>query len=80
MVAKTFYNLYENLEIPNLLIFPGTETKLLQGLELGCAGIISAVTNVTHSLAKSVDDFQNKTKQSRNDQLIQMNNALMIII
>tara|TARA_A100001011_G_C14191773_1_gene791674 strand:+ start:64 stop:951 length:888 start_codon:yes stop_codon:yes gene_type:complete len=67
------YNLYENLKIPNLLIFPGTETRLLQGLELGCAGIISAVTNVTHSLARKVfDDFQNKTKQSKNDQLIEV--------
>ena len=26
-------NLFENLKLPNFLIFPGTETKLLKGLE-----------------------------------------------
>ena len=31
-------------------MFPGSEAKLLKGLELGCSGCISAVTNVTHSL------------------------------
>ena len=43
------YNLFENLKIPNFKIFPGSEAKLLNGLELGCSGCISAVTNVpTH--------------------------------
>ncbi len=65
------YNLFENLKLPNFLIFPGSEAKLLKGLELGCAGCISAVTNVTHSLARKVfDDFENKKSQSKNDQLI----------
>ena len=65
------YNLFESLKLPNFLIFPGSEAKLLKGLELGCAGCISAVTNVTHSLARKVfDDFENKKSQSKNDQLI----------
>ena len=57
------YNLYENLKIDNFMMFPGTESKLLKGLEMGCAGCISAVTNVTHSLSRKVyDDFENKKK------------------
>ena len=52
-------------------MFPGSEAKLLKGLELGCAGCISAVTNVTHSLARKVfDDFEKKETQSVNDKLI----------
>ena len=65
------YNLFENLKLPNFLMFPGSEAKLLKGLELGCSGCISAVTNVTHSLARKVfDDFETKIKQTKNDQLI----------
>jgi len=64
------YNLFENLKLPNFLMFPGSEAKLLKGLELGCAGCISAVTNVTHSLARKVfDDFEKKETQSVNDKL-----------
>ena len=65
------YNLFENLKLPNFLMFPGSEAKLLKGLELGCSGCISAVTNVTHSLARKVfDDFEDKKKQTKNVQLI----------
>ena len=65
------YNLFENLKLPNFLMFPGSEAKLLKGLELGCSGCISAVTNVTHSLARKVyDDFENKKNQTKNNQLI----------
>ena len=65
------YNLFENLKLPNFLMFPGSEAKLLRGLELGCSGCISAVTNVTHSLARKVfDDFENTKTQTKNDQLI----------
>ena len=60
-VKDSTYNLYEVLKIPNFLIFPGSETKLLKGLELGNSGIISAICNVTASLARKVyDDFTNK--------------------
>ena len=65
------YNLFENLKLPNFLMFPGSEAKLLKGLELGCSGCISAVTNVTHSLARKVfDDFEQNQIQSKNKQLI----------
>ena len=65
------YNLYENLKIPNFLVFPGSETKLLKGLEIGNSGIISAICNVTAPLARKVfDDFEKKEKQTQNDKLI----------
>ena len=65
------YNLFETLKISNFLMFPGSEAKLLKGLKLGCSGCISAVTNVTHSIARKVfDDFENKNPQTKNDQLI----------
>jgi len=69
-VKDSSYNLYENLKIPNFMIFPGSETKLLKGLELGCSGIISAICNVTASLARKVyDDFHDKKKQNFNERL-----------
>ena len=65
------YNLYKNLKIPNFLIFPGSEAKLLKGLNLGCAGTISAITQVTHSMARKVfDDFEKKENQTQNEKLI----------
>jgi len=70
-VKDSSYNLYENLKIKNFLIFPGSEAKLLKGLEKGSSGVISAVTNSTHSLARKVfDDFENKMPQTKNDKLI----------
>ena len=67
------YNLFENLRLPNFLMFPGSEAKLLKGLELGCSGCISAVTNVTHVLSRKVfDDFENKSSQTANDKLIEV--------
>ena len=69
-VKDSTYNLYEVLKIPNFLIFPGSEMKLLKGLELGNSGIISAICNVTASLARKVyDDFHNKKKQTLNEKL-----------
>ena len=67
------YNLFENLKIPGFKMFPGSEAKMLKGLELGCSGCISAVTNVTHSLARKVfDDFQNKKLQVSNEKVIKV--------
>tara|TARA_Y100000590_G_scaffold457562_1_gene610466 strand:+ start:30 stop:914 length:885 start_codon:yes stop_codon:yes gene_type:complete len=69
-VKDSSYNLYQSLKIPNFLIFPGSELKLLQGLELGNSGIISAICNVTAPLARKVyDDFNNKKKQTLNEKL-----------
>ena len=70
-VKDSSYNLYENLKVKNFLIFPGSEAKLLNGLEKGSSGVISAVTNSTHFLARKVfDDFENNMPQTKNDQLI----------
>ena len=72
-IKDSTYNLYETLKIPNFLIFPGSETKLLKGLELGNSGIISAICNVTASLARKVyDDFNNKKKQTHNEKLCEV--------
>jgi len=69
-VKDSTYNLYETLKIPNFLIFPGSELKLVKGLELGNSGIISAICNVTASLARKVyDDFNSKKTQTFNEKL-----------
>ncbi len=65
------YNLYENLKIKDFLIFPGDESKLLKGLEIGCSGCISAIANVTHKLAREVfDNFEKNKPQTSNEKLI----------
>ena len=75
-VKDSTYNLYEKLKIPGFLIFPGSEKKLLRGLELGCSGIISAICNVTAPLARKVyDDFYNKKKQTFNEKLCSVRNV-----
>ena len=69
-VKDSTYNLYEKLKINNFSVFPGSETKLLKGLKLGCNGIISAVCNVTAPIARKVyDDFINKKPQTVNETL-----------
>ena len=69
-VKDSSYNLYENLKIENFSVLPGSELKLLKGLELGCDGIITATCNVTADLARKVyDDFFEKKKQTQNEKL-----------
>ena len=69
-VKDSSYNLYKKLKIPNFLIFPGSERKLLKGLKLGNSGIISAVCNVTAQIARKVyDDFHSNKKQTFNEKL-----------
>ena len=66
-VKDSSYNLYEHLKIDNFSILPGSESKLLKGLELGCAGIITATCNVTANLSRKVyDDFIEKKEQTKN--------------
>jgi len=70
-VKDSSYNLYKNLRLENFLIFPGSETKLLEGLELGCSGIITATCNVTAELSRKVyDDFISKKMQTKNQKLV----------
>ena len=69
-VKDSSYNLYENLDIKNFSIFPGSELKLLKGLEIGCSGIITATCNVTASLSRKVyEDFFSKKPQAYNEKL-----------
>ena len=69
-VKDSTYNLYERIKIPNFLVFPGSEVKLLKGLELGNSGIISAGLNMTAPLARKVyDDFHSKKQQTFNAKL-----------
>jgi len=69
-VKDSSYNLFEHLKIDNFSVLPGSESKLLKGLELGCAGIITATCNVTASLSRKVyEDFIEKKQQTTNEKL-----------
>ena len=69
-VKDSSYNLFENLKIDDFSIMPGSELKLLKGLELGCSGIITATCNITAELSRKVyDDFLAKEKQISNQKL-----------
>ena len=69
-VKDSSYNLFEKLKINNFSLMPGSEKKLLQGLELGCSGIITATTNATASLARDVyENFIQKKKNNLNKKL-----------
>ena len=72
-VKDSSYNLFENLKLDNFSIFPGSELKLLKGLELGCSGIITATCNVTAKMSRKVyDDFYSGNKQSINQKLCEV--------
>ena len=69
-VKDSSYNLFEDLKLENFSILPGSETKLLKGLELGCTGIITATCNVTAQLSRKVyDDFILGNKQTSDQKL-----------
>ena len=69
-VKDSSYNLFEKLKINNFSLMPGSETKLLKGLELGCSGIITATTNATASLARDVyENFRQKKENNLNKKL-----------
>ena len=69
-VKDSSYNLYEKLKLQNFSIFPGSELKLLKGLELGCSGIITATCNITSELSRRVyDDFFSGNDQTFNKKL-----------
>ena len=69
-VKDSSYNLFENLKLKNFSILPGSELKLLQGLQLGCSGIITATCNVTAEISRKVyDDFSSGKEQLDNKKL-----------
>jgi len=75
-VKDSSYNLYEHLKIENFSVLPGSESKLLKGLELGCNGIITATCNVTGGLSRKVyDDFIEKKEQTANVMLCNVRNT-----
>ena len=75
-VKDSSYNLFENLKIDNFSILPGSESKLLKGLQLGCSGIITATCNATSELSRKVyDDFQNGNVQKANQKLCNVRSA-----
>jgi len=75
-VKDSSYNLFENLKLDNFSVMPGSEAKLLKGLEHGCSGIITATCNATCQLARRVyDDFVSGKEQSYNQKLIDVRNT-----
>tara|TARA_B100000214_G_C23848088_1_gene572054 strand:+ start:39 stop:923 length:885 start_codon:yes stop_codon:yes gene_type:complete len=69
-VKDSSYNLFEKLKLENFSIFPGSELKLLKGLELRCSGIITATCNVTAELSRKVyDDYYSGKEQLYNQKL-----------
>ena len=75
-VKDSSYNLFENLKLDNFSVLPGSESKLLTGLELGCSGIITATCNVSSILARKVyDDFLNGKEQTVNQKLCDVRNT-----
>ena len=75
-VKDSSYNLYEHLKIDKFSVLPGSESKLLKGLEIGCAGVITATCNVTASLARKVyEDFIEKKQQTTNEILCNVRNT-----
>jgi len=69
-VKDSSYNLYKNLKIENFSVLPGSELKLIEGLKIGCAGIITATCNVTAKLARKVyDDFYEDKAEIYNEKL-----------
>ena len=72
-VKDSSYNLFESLKLENFSIFPGSELKLLKGLQLACSGIITATCNVTAELSRKVyDDFFSGKEQSYNQKLCEV--------
>ena len=72
-VKDRSYNLYQDLKIKDFSILPGSELKLLSGLEIGCSGIITATCNVTAELSRKVyDEFFNNDTQTANNKLCEV--------
>ena len=74
-IKDSSYNIFENLKIDNFSILPGSESKLLNGLKLGCSGIITATCNVTAELSRKVyDDFTQGEENNFNNKLCDVRN------
>ena len=70
MLIDSSYDLFEKLKLDNFSVMPGSESKLLKGLELGCSGIITATCNATSQMARKVyEDFKDGKEQEVNSKL-----------
>ncbi len=69
-IKDSSYNIFEKLRLNNFSILPGSESKLIHGLKIGCAGIITATCNVTAELSRKVyDDFVKNKSTTHNKKL-----------
>ena len=75
-IKDSTYNIFEELKLKNFSILPGSETKLIKGLKMGCSGIITATCNVTAELSRKVyDDFIKDKSTSDNQKLCDVREA-----
>jgi 4-hydroxy-tetrahydrodipicolinate synthase len=75
-IKDSTYNIFEELKLENFSILPGSETKLIKGLKMGCSGIITATCNVTAELARKVyDDFIKDKNTTGNQKLCDVREA-----
>ena len=64
------------MKIENFSVLPGSELKLLKGLEIGCSGIITATCNVTAAISRKVyDDYKSNKQQTANEMLCNVRNV-----
>jgi len=75
-IKDSTYNIFEELKLENFSILPGSETKLIKGLKMGCSGIITATCNVTAGLSRKVyDDFIKDKNTADNQKLCDVREA-----
>ena len=75
-IKDSTYNIFEELRLDNFSVLPGSETKLINGLKVGCSGIITATCNVTARLSRKVyDDFIRDKSETDNKKLCDVREA-----
>ena len=75
-IKDSTYNIFEELKLENFSVLPGSETKLIKGLKMGCSGIITATCNVTAELSRKVyDDFIKDKSTTDNQKLCDVREA-----
>jgi 4-hydroxy-tetrahydrodipicolinate synthase len=75
-IKDSTYNIFEELKLENFSILPGSETKLIKGLKMGCSGIITATCNVSAELSRKVyDDFITDKSTTDNQKLCAVREA-----
>jgi len=75
-IKDSTYNIFEELKLENFSVLPGSETKLIKGLKVGCSGIITATCNVTAKLSRKVyDDFIRDKSEADNKKLCDVREA-----